>query len=65
MTAYAVGDTSLNSLLSTRVRAEHWVNALKQPAVAAAGMLGRPGEYAESPYFVHRSHDLGMEYAQL
>ena len=29
----------------------HWANALKQPAVAATGMLGTPGTYDELPYF--------------
>ncbi|MCU6545723.1 FAD-dependent oxidoreductase, partial [Klebsiella pneumoniae] len=39
---YAVGDIAAaeHPLLGTRVRTEHWANALKQPAVAAAGMLG-------------------------
>ncbi len=45
-----------------RIRTEHWANALKQPAVAAAGMLGNPGEYTELPYFFADQYDLGMEY---
>jgi 3-phenylpropionate/trans-cinnamate dioxygenase ferredoxin reductase component len=62
---YAVGDIAAaeHPLLSTRIRTEHWANALKQPAVAAAGMLGDPGEYAELPYFFTDQYDLGMEYA--
>ncbi|OBG18797.1 NAD(P)/FAD-dependent oxidoreductase [Mycobacterium sp. 852002-51057_SCH5723018] len=62
---YAVGDIAAaeHPLLRTRIRTEHWANALKQPAVAAAGMLGRPGEYAELPYFFTDQYDLGMEYA--
>lgn len=61
---YAVGDIAAaeHPLLGTRVRTEHWANALKQPAVAAAGMLGRPGEYAELPYLFTDQYDLGMEY---
>jgi 3-phenylpropionate/trans-cinnamate dioxygenase ferredoxin reductase component len=61
---YAVGDIAAaeHPLFGVRVRTEHWANALKQPAVAAAGMLGKPAEYAELPYFFTDQYDLGMEY---
>jgi 3-phenylpropionate/trans-cinnamate dioxygenase ferredoxin reductase subunit len=61
---FAVGDIAAaeHPLYGTRIRTEHWANALKQPAVAAAGMLGNPGEYAELPYFFTDQYDLGMEY---
>lgn len=61
---YAVGDIAAaeHPLFGTRIRTEHWANALKQPAVAAAGMLGSPAEYAELPYFFTDQYDLGMEY---
>lgn len=61
---YAVGDIAAaeHPLLRCRIRTEHWANALKQPAVAAAGMLGKPAEYAELPYFFTDQYDLGMEY---
>jgi 3-phenylpropionate/trans-cinnamate dioxygenase ferredoxin reductase subunit len=61
---YAVGDIAAadHPLFGVRVRTEHWANALKQPAVAAAGMLGKPGEYDELPYFFTDQYDLGMEY---
>ncbi|KKC06017.1 NAD(P)/FAD-dependent oxidoreductase [Mycobacterium nebraskense] len=61
---YAVGDIAAaeHPLLGGRIRTEHWANALKQPAVAAAGMLGKPGEYVELPYFFTDQYDLGMEY---
>ncbi|MDT5256104.1 MAG: 3-phenylpropionate/trans-cinnamate dioxygenase ferredoxin reductase component [Mycobacterium sp.] len=61
---YAVGDIAAaeHPLFGCRIRTEHWANALKQPAVAAAGMLGQPGEYAELPYFFTDQFDLGMEY---
>ncbi len=61
---YAVGDIAAaeHPLFGTRIRTEHWANALKQPAVAAAGMLGNPGEYVELPYFFTDQYDLGMEY---
>jgi len=61
---YAVGDIAAaeHPLFGGRIRTEHWANALKQPAVAAVGMLGKPGEYAELPYFFTDQYDLGMEY---
>lgn len=46
-----------------RIRTEHWANALQQPAVAMAGMLGEPEEYDELPYFFTDQYELGMEYA--
>ena len=62
---FAVGDIAAaeHPLLDERIRTEHWANALKQPAVAVAGMLGEPGEYTELPYFFSDQYDLGMEYA--
>jgi 3-phenylpropionate/trans-cinnamate dioxygenase ferredoxin reductase subunit len=61
---YAVGDiaSAHHPLFGTRIRTEHWANALKQPAVAVAGMLGNPTEYDELPYFFTDQYDLGMEY---
>src|ERR1700756_1387350 len=61
---YAVGDIAAaeHPLFGSRIRTEHWANALKQPPVAVAGMLGRPGEYGELPYFFTDQYDLGMEY---
>jgi 3-phenylpropionate/trans-cinnamate dioxygenase ferredoxin reductase subunit len=61
---YAVGDIAAPShpIFGTRIRTEHWANALKQPAVAVAGMLGSPGVYDELPYFFTDQYDLGMEY---
>ena len=62
---YAVGDIAAaeHPLFEERIRTEHWANALKQPDVAVAGMLGEPGEYQELPYFFTDQYDLGMEYA--
>jgi 3-phenylpropionate/trans-cinnamate dioxygenase ferredoxin reductase component len=62
---YAVGDIAAaeHPLFEERIRTEHWANALKQPAVAVAGMLGEPAEYKELPYFFTDQYDLGMEYA--
>jgi len=62
---YAVGDIAAaeHPLFEERIRTEHWANALKQPDVAVAAMLGEPGEYQELPYFFTDQYDLGMEYA--
>jgi 3-phenylpropionate/trans-cinnamate dioxygenase ferredoxin reductase subunit len=62
---FAVGDIAAaeHPLFEQRIRTEHWANALKQPAVAVAGMLGDPAEYNELPYFFTDQYDLGMEYA--
>ncbi|OBK23397.1 pyridine nucleotide-disulfide oxidoreductase [Mycobacterium asiaticum] len=62
---YAVGDIAAadSPLFGTRIRTEHWATALKQPAVAVAGMLGESAEYDELPYFFTDQYDLGMEYA--
>ncbi|MEV0673794.1 FAD-dependent oxidoreductase [Mycobacterium sp. NPDC050441] len=61
---YVVGDIAAaqHPLFGVRIRTEHWANALKQPAVAVAGMLGHSAEYAELPYFFTDQYDLGMEY---
>lgn len=61
---YAVGDivAAQHPLYGNRIRTEHWANAKKQPAVAVAGMLGKPGVYDELPYFYTDQYDLGMEY---
>jgi 3-phenylpropionate/trans-cinnamate dioxygenase ferredoxin reductase subunit len=61
---YAVGDiaAATHPIFDTRIRTEHWANALKQPDVAVAGMLGSPGGYDELPYFFTDQYDLGMEY---
>ncbi|PRW61693.1 NAD(P)/FAD-dependent oxidoreductase [Actinopolyspora mortivallis] len=45
-----------------RIRVEHWANALKQPRVAAATMLGEAAAHTEVPYFFTDQYDLGMEY---
>jgi 3-phenylpropionate/trans-cinnamate dioxygenase ferredoxin reductase component len=61
----AAGDIAnvQHPFIGTRVRVEHWANALNQPATAAAGMLGDPAaSYQELPYFFTDQYDLGMEY---
>ncbi|MDV7357037.1 FAD-dependent oxidoreductase [Rhodococcus oxybenzonivorans] len=59
-----VGDIAahLHPRLGTRIRVEHWANALNQPAVAAATMLGHTAQYDNLPYFFTDQFDLGMEY---
>ncbi|WP_301122867.1 NAD(P)/FAD-dependent oxidoreductase [Mycolicibacterium fortuitum] len=61
---YAVGDIAAaqHPFFGVRIRTEHWANALKQPAVAVAGMLGNSAKYDELPYFFTDQYDLGMEY---
>ena len=61
---YAAGDVAnaYHPLLGRRIRVEHWANALNQPAVAAAAMLGRDAVYDRMPYFYTDQYDLGMEY---
>lgn len=60
----AVGDIAeqQHPLLGRRIRVEHWANALNQPAVAAATMLGKHAVYDRLPYFFTDQYDLGMEY---
>ncbi len=60
----AAGDIAnhLHPVLGRRVRVEHWANALNQPTVAAATMLGKRSSYTELPYFFTDQYDLGMEY---
>ncbi|BDT94821.1 pyridine nucleotide-disulfide oxidoreductase [Nocardia sputorum] len=60
----AVGDIAAQQhpVLRRRIRVEHWANALNQPAVAAATMLGHEAIYDRLPYFFTDQYDLGMEY---
>jgi 3-phenylpropionate/trans-cinnamate dioxygenase ferredoxin reductase subunit len=61
---FAAGDVAAaeHPLLGRRIRVEHWANALNQPAVAAANMLGQQASYDRLPYFYTDQYDLGMEY---
>jgi 3-phenylpropionate/trans-cinnamate dioxygenase ferredoxin reductase component len=60
----AAGDVAnaFHPLLGRHLRVEHWDNAVNQPAVAAATMLGAEAGYTELPYFYTDQYDLGMEY---
>jgi 3-phenylpropionate/trans-cinnamate dioxygenase ferredoxin reductase subunit len=61
---FAAGDvaSAFHPLLGTHIRVEHWASAVKQPAVAAASMLGQDASYEDLPYFYTDQYDLGMEY---
>jgi 3-phenylpropionate/trans-cinnamate dioxygenase ferredoxin reductase component len=62
---YAAGDVANveHPLLGTRIRVEHWANALHGGPAAAMAMLGRQVSYDRLPYFYTDQYDLGMEYS--
>ncbi|MGW6565172.1 NAD(P)/FAD-dependent oxidoreductase [Streptomyces sp. NPDC054975] len=62
---FAAGDVAAahHPLLNTRLRVEHWANALNGGPAAARAMLGRPVSYDRVPYFFSDQYDLGMEYS--
>jgi 3-phenylpropionate/trans-cinnamate dioxygenase ferredoxin reductase subunit len=49
----------------TRIRVEHWGNALASGPAAARSMLGRGTPWTAVPYFFTDQYDLGMEFAGL
>lgn len=61
---FAIGDVAnaQNTALGTRLRVEHWDNAIKQGEAVAKIMLGQPVTYDWQPYFYTDQFDLGMEY---
>lgn len=61
---FAAGDVANvdHPLLGTRVRVEHWSNALDGGPAAARSMLGQDVSYDRLPYFFTDQYDLGMEY---
>ncbi|NEE02820.1 NAD(P)/FAD-dependent oxidoreductase [Phytoactinopolyspora halotolerans] len=61
---YAAGDIASidHPLLGTRLRVEHWANALDGGPAAARSMLGQDVSYDRLPYFFTDQYDLGMEY---
>jgi 3-phenylpropionate/trans-cinnamate dioxygenase ferredoxin reductase subunit len=62
---YAAGDVANahHPLYETRLRVEHWANALEQGPAAARSMLGGGDPYDKVPYFYSDQYDVGMEYA--
>jgi len=47
----------------TRMRIEHWSNALNGGPAAARSMLGDPAPYERIPYFFSDQYEVGMEYS--
>ncbi|MFH9083301.1 MULTISPECIES: FAD-dependent oxidoreductase [unclassified Streptomyces] len=62
---YAAGDVASFplALFDTRLRVEHWANALNGGPAAARAMLGEEVAYDRVPYFFTDQYDLGMEYS--
>ncbi|MFD5186282.1 NAD(P)/FAD-dependent oxidoreductase [Streptomyces sp. NPDC058372] len=62
---YAAGDVAAahHPLLDTRLRVEHWANALNGGAAAARAMLGRIVRYDRVPYFFSDQYDVGLEHS--
>jgi 3-phenylpropionate/trans-cinnamate dioxygenase ferredoxin reductase subunit len=61
---FAAGDvaSAQHPFYGTRIRVEHWANALNQGPAAARNMLGRAEPYDRIPYFFSDQYDVGMEY---
>jgi NADPH-dependent 2,4-dienoyl-CoA reductase/sulfur reductase-like enzyme len=62
---FAAGDVANHQhpFFGTRLRVEHWHNALEQGPAAARSMLGTGEPYDRIPYFFSDQYDVGMEYA--
>jgi 3-phenylpropionate/trans-cinnamate dioxygenase ferredoxin reductase subunit len=62
---YAAGDVAnaWHPFFNTRIRVEHWANALNQGPAAAKNMLGADQPYDRLPYFFSDQYDVGMEYS--
>jgi NADPH-dependent 2,4-dienoyl-CoA reductase/sulfur reductase-like enzyme len=62
---FAAGDVAgaEHPLFRTRIRVEHWANALNMGPAAARAMLGQDAPYDKLPYFYTDQYDLGMEYS--
>ncbi|MFF3147616.1 NAD(P)/FAD-dependent oxidoreductase, partial [Streptomyces sp. NPDC057927] len=62
---YAAGDVASfpHALFDTRLRVEHWANALNGGPAAARAMLGRETTYDRVPYFFSDQYDVGLEYS--
>ncbi|MFI6469014.1 NAD(P)/FAD-dependent oxidoreductase [Streptomyces sp. NPDC050516] len=62
---FAAGDVAAvhHPLLGTRLRVEHWANALNGGPAAARAMLDQEVSYDRVPYFFSDQYDLGLEYS--
>lgn len=60
----AAGDVAnaWHPVLGTRLRVEHWDNAIKQGLAAAGTMLGAASAFTQLPFFYSDQYDFGMEY---
>jgi 3-phenylpropionate/trans-cinnamate dioxygenase ferredoxin reductase subunit len=61
---FAAGDVAAtwNPMYNSRIRVEHWANALNQGQTAGRNMLDQGTAYTKLPYFYSDQYDLGMEY---
>lgn len=62
---FATGDVAAleHPLFGTRLRVEHWANALNGGPAAARAMLGRDVTHDRVPYFFSDQYDVGLEYS--
>ncbi|MFP8964689.1 NAD(P)/FAD-dependent oxidoreductase [Streptomyces nanhaiensis] len=62
---HAAGDVAAlhHPLFGTRLRVEHWANALNGGPAAARAMLGQEVSYDRVPYFFSDQYDMSMEYS--
>ncbi len=62
---FAAGDVAnhWHPLAGTRIRVEHWQNAVKQSAAAAKNMLGHTTAYNAVHWFWSDQYDLSLQYA--
>ncbi|MEU8764004.1 FAD-dependent oxidoreductase [Streptomyces sp. NPDC048659] len=62
---FAAGDVAAahHPSLHTRLRVEHWANALNGGPAAARAMLGQTVSYDRVPYFFSDQYDVGLEYS--
>ncbi len=61
---FAAGDVANahHPVLGTRLRVEHWQNAISQGRAAAHALLGEPVSFEDLPYFFTDQYDWGMEF---
>ena len=62
---YAAGDVAnhYHPLFGTRMRVEHWQNAMQQGAAAARTMLGKGQSYGPVHWFWSDQYDVNLQYA--
>jgi 3-phenylpropionate/trans-cinnamate dioxygenase ferredoxin reductase subunit len=62
---YAAGDVAnhYHPVFGRHIRVEHWQNAMRQGAGAAASMLGERVPYDEIPWFWSDQYDANIQYA--